>query len=650
MPSVLLFPTSAIILPQCILRRLLLRHPGLRRPLRRHRHPLGLRTLRLWQRQQDLHCRGWLHHQHSTNFLHTWSPLTPHPCHYIHRLQFLTFHILRITYLDKLRIFKRDYHLHRQLPPRPQHLHHSLRWHFLDIHHQPHLWSPPRCHRPRNHISLVLKLQIPLLHLRSICHGLQLYSKPPTFSIHQHLHHLQIDTSTPTLLMLLNDPTVLVNQKPLHPRHPLLVTQLWKQPPKSDRIAHQTNLAVHNHRPIHLRPLLFQIQIRCQILLLHPTRPNSPPSPIPLNNFKTPFAFFKLNKLNSNSSCTAPSQLSTTVDLKTNFWLHHILRQLFRHLHHTPIHLQPIHHLRLHQQPPAPPIPTYLRQPLLVHQFLVLPDPHLHIHGRVLVRARSPHQDPVADIMHPTTVRLSAIDVHALLSFDIVPQPPIPNTGELHHHKDADHLHDIALHHDIDDLPVTALLPIQYTAHEMLHADPGHLPATLAQPTLCSHPLITHPIQLELMIQMTMTLGEIGTMLTTHLDQLDLFDLHRQGILHVKCLLQKLLQKLHQAPPRREYLLGTARTQRWTTHPCHWWTSNRAISNSRRCKRLRQIQHVSNASLSSTHPMLSLYAKRSLVKRKKNSTALWTRCFEDWPSPTPLRMENKCGFVQMKER
>ena len=582
----------------------------------------------------------------NTKFIHNWSPLTLHPCQSTHRLHLLMLHLLLITFLDKLRTFKRDYHLHHQLLPRPHHLRHLQRSQFPDIHHQPHRWSPPLCHRPQNHINLVPKLQIPVLHPPSIYHGLQPSSRPPTFSIHQHLHHHQIDTLLSMFLRLLHDPIALVHQNPLHPRPLARVTQPWKQPPKSDRTAQQTSPAVHTHRPIHLWPLPFRIRIQYQILLLHPIRPNSQSLPILLNNFKIHFDSFKLNKLNNNSSCTAPSQLSTNVDSKINYWLHLILPHQLRHLHHIPHRLQPIHHRRLHQQLPAPLTPTYLRQPLLGHQFLALPNPHLLLQGETLVHAGRPHQDPVDDITHPTKVQLSAIDVHVLLSFAIVPQLPIPNTGELHLHNVADHLHDIALHHDIDDLPAIALLPIPYIGHEMLHTDPGHLLATLAQPTSCSHLPTTHPILLELMIQMTMTLGETGTMPAIHHDPHDPLDLHLHGIIHVKCL----LQKLHQAPRHREYLRGTARTRRWTTHPCHWWTSNRATSNSRRCRRLRQIQPASNVSLSSTHPMLFPFAMRLLVKKKKNSIASWTRCFDDWLNPTPLRMGNKFGSVQMKER
>ena len=636
----------AIILSQWTRGRLLLRHPGLLRHLRRHRQLPGFRTLRPWPLPQDLLCRGWLRHQHTTNYTHNLSPPTPHPFHFILLLHLVTLHTHRNTFLDKLRIFNRDYHLHRHLHPRLHHLHHSLRWQFLHIHHHLHLWLQRLCHHLQNHILPVMTFPITLWHLPSTFHGLQPFSQLPTPSVHQRHLHLLIYTSTSTLLMLLHEPIARVSPKSLHTRHPLLATQQWKQLPQSDRTALQTNLAVHSHRPIHLRLSPSRTRTQCQILRLHPIRPSLQPSPLQLNNFKIQYVSFMLNKPNNNSLCMAPFLHSTNDDLKTNFWLHHTLLRPLRHLHRIPVHLHHIHQRRTYQLPLAPRTPTHLRPPLLMHQLLVFPNPHLHNHRKVLDHARSPRPDLADAIVHPTTVQLSVTDVHALLSSDIAPQPPIQNTDELHHHRDADHLHDIDPHHDIDGLPATALLRIQYIVPAMLTAGPGHLPAILAHPTLYSHLLIAHPIQMTLLILMMMTLGASGTIQAIHLDLLDLFDHLPHGILHVKCL----LQKLHQVLPHREYLLGTARTRRWMTHPCHWWTSNRAISNSRRCRRLRQIQHASNVLPSSMPPTLSLSAMKSSVRTRNNSTALWTRCFGDWPNPIPPRMENKCGFEQTKGR
>ena len=502
---------------------------------------------------------------HYTNYIHNLWPPNTHPSQFIRRLHLVTLHIHRTTFLDNLRTFKRDYHLSRPLHPLLRHLHHLLPWPFPHIHHLRHLWLHPLCHRQQNHILHDLTFQIPMSHLPSTSHGIQPSSQRPTPSVHQCHLHLQIHTPILALPVLLHEPIAHANQKPLHPGHPLLAIQPWKQLPKSDRTALRTNLVAHNHRPIHLLLLPSQILTQCQILPLHPIKPNSPLSPLQLNNFKIHFDFFKLNMHNNNNLCMALLLHSTNDDLKTNFWLHHILPQPLRRLHQMPVHLHLIHQRRIDQLLLPPQKPTYLRQPLIVHQTLVFPNPHLHTHGKALDHARNPRPDLAVAIAQPTTVQPSVTDVHALPSFDIDPQPPIQNIDALHHHRDADHLHDIDPHHDIDGLPVTALLQIQYIVHGRLIADPGHLPAILAHPTSYSHLLIVHPIRLELRFLMMMTLGAFGTMQVIHLVQLDLFDHLPHGIIHVKCP----LQKLHQVPLLREYLLGTAKTLRWMTHPCH---------------------------------------------------------------------------------
>ena len=313
-----LITAPAIFSSQWTRGRLLLRHPGLLRHLRRHRQLPGFRTPRPCPLLLDLLCRGWRRQQHTINYTHNWWPLTPHPFQFIH-LRLATLHTHRTTCLDNLRIFNREYHLPRHLHPRLHHLHHSPRWQLRHIHHQLYLWLHPLCHHPPNRILPVMKFQIPMLHLPSTFHGLLPYFLWPTPSIHQRHPHLPIYTPFSALPLLLHEPTAHVNRKSLHILHPLLATQPWKQLRKSDQTVHQTNLAVHNHRPIHLRLLPSQMRTLCQILLLHPIKPNSQPSPIQLNNFKIHYVSFKLNKLNNNSSCTAPLLHSTNDDLRTNF-------------------------------------------------------------------------------------------------------------------------------------------------------------------------------------------------------------------------------------------------------------------------------------------------------------------------------------------
>ena len=205
--------------------------------------------------------------------------------------------------------------------------------------------------------------------------------------------------------------------------------------------------------------------------------------------------------------------------------------------------------------------------------------------------------DPdLADLATYLTIALAHItDVHAHRSLGIVPRPSIQNIDEHLHRRYDDHLHAIGPTHDIDTLPVTVLLPIQYIDAVMTIAVPEHQPAIQGLPILFSRRRHDHPIQNLFLHQILMTHGAIGTTNVIHRHLPAPTDQRLHEIHHG----QHHLQKHHLALPHLECQLGTAKTPKWMMAQCRLSNLNPTTLISMKCKLRPTTQHAFGASPSS---------------------------------------------------
>ena len=168
----LLISIYTILLPQWTLGRLLLRHPGLLRLLRRQRQLPGFRPLRPWRLLHDLICLGWPPCHHITNYTHNSWLLNTHRFQYIHLLYLDIPHLQPTIYLDNHRTCKRHCHLHRLLHPTHMHLQRLPPLQWRHIQHHLHLCHHLPCHQLPKHLSYDQTCLIPMLHHPSTSHGL----------------------------------------------------------------------------------------------------------------------------------------------------------------------------------------------------------------------------------------------------------------------------------------------------------------------------------------------------------------------------------------------------------------------------------------------------------------------------------------------